>query len=185
MEPSRLLPPPQNAKVLAFRLPIYPTEHGNAVPDVDANIAEKLQWLALNEPSAIRMINEHLECVLRRLRPPPIKAHSAMTINLTSQMEYRALGIFDPGVLLAPPENRLGRKIHDVMPSDLMDVFDRCLYRAQRTERPSAYTFPVRDRIYKGTISVPSVDTVLVNVSKVLCAAVASCEVFCAMAGVV
>lgn len=91
-----------------------------------------------------------------------------MLINLTGHMEYRALTVNDPAVLLAPAEDRLGRKIHDVLPSALMDAFDRCVHRVHTTKRACTYMYPVKDVTYRGTITAPGRDTLIVSVARVV-----------------
>jgi hypothetical protein len=165
-------------KILNFRLPIVKPEPEIVIPTSDASFADKMQWLALNRPHTARYLQDQAEAVISRHRPKP----AAMLVNLTGHMEYRALNINDPAVLLAPPEDRLGRKVHDILPSALMDIFDRCVHRVHATRRSCSYTFPVRDVTFKGTVTAPSRDTIIVSVARVLCA-LASCEILAGVAG--
>ena len=162
--PSQTCSSESQSRVLKFRLPIFEKEPTIVVPGIDAQLIDKLQWLAINRPKSMKRIEDDVETMLRVHRP----ASPAMVINLTSQMEYRALTVNDPAVLLAPPENRIGRRIHDVLPGDLMDEVDRKLYQARATSTPSSYTFPVRHRMYQGTFYVPSGDTVLITVARLV-----------------
>lgn len=140
-----------------------------------------MQWMALVLPDTMQMIERQVEGVILPYRPPPAetgRTELAGIFNLNSQMEYRTFDVRDPAVLLASPEGRLGRKIHDILPSDLMDRFDRCLSRARKALRPATYTYPVNGVNYKATIVVPTRDTILVSLAKVL-GLVAACEVLC------
>jgi hypothetical protein len=149
-------------RVLTFRLPIT-VPAPIVAPSRDAQLTDKLQWLAINRPHTMRRICDQVEAVIALHRPQP----AAMLVNLTGQLEYRALTVNDPAALLVPAD-RLGRNVRDVMPSALLEVFDRTLDRVRKTHQPDSYTFPVKDQMYKGTIYVPSGDTVLVRVSKVV-----------------
>lgn len=91
-----------------------------------------------------------------------------MLVNLSADLEYRALTVNDPECLLASPEDRLGRKMRDILTSGLMYRFDHCLYRARKNGTSSTYVYPVRGVIYRGTIFAPTSDTVLVNVIRVV-----------------
>jgi hypothetical protein len=163
---------------LAFRLPNHAPAPEIIVPTSNAQVNDKLQWLAMNRPHTMQRLEHHVESIIQQHRPQP----AAMLINLTGHMEYRALKINDPAVLLAPPEDRLGRKIHDILPSALMEIFDRCVHRVHATGRACSYTFPVREATFKGTITAPSRDTIIVSVARVLCA-LASCEILAGVVG--
>jgi hypothetical protein len=99
-----------------------------------------------------------------------------MVFNLTGQMEYRAIEVHDPSVLIASPLDRLGRKIHNILPAVLMEHFDRATFQARKTGRPASYDFPVRDATFRATVAAPSKDSIIASVCKVLCA-ITSCEI--------
>jgi hypothetical protein len=164
------LPTPKiQTKVLAFRRPIDAAPE-IVVPAVNAQFWDKLQWFALHRPHILTMVHDRLEDVLVTLRPPPRKhkPETAMIFMLNEHMEYVTINVSDPSVLLAPAENRLGRKIHDLLPSALMDRFDRGIHCARKTGRPVTYTFPVNGVTCKGTIIAPTARTIIASVAKVL-----------------
>jgi hypothetical protein len=155
---------------LAFRLPNHAPAPEIIVPTSNAQVNDKLQWLAMNRPHTMRRLEQHIESIIQHHRTRP----AAMLFNLTGQLEYRALTVNDPDVLLASPDNRLGRRMHDIMPHALMDVFDRCLHTARATKTASTYRFPVRDQPYEGTILITTPDTIIVKIAKLLPALAAS-----------
>jgi hypothetical protein len=151
--------------VLAFRLPIRAPEPEIIVPASNAQLTDKLQWLALNRPHTMRRLDRHVESILAHHRPSP----AAAIAHLSGQLEYRALLVNDSSVLMAPAENRLGRKVHDVLPSKIMEAFDRHLYEARRTGTAQSFGYRTDSRHgCKITVAIPSVDTVIVSVSKVI-----------------
>jgi hypothetical protein len=129
-----------------------------------------IQWFTLNQPHTLELVHDCLRKVLHQMRPPPQKRkrETALLCTLNSQQEFRTVTVHDPSVLLAPAEGRLGRKIRDVLPSALMDRFDRALFRARRTEQPASYLFPVDGMMGRATILTPTADTIIISVSKVL-----------------
>jgi hypothetical protein len=155
--------------VLPFRSPIV-APPAVVLPADNASLPDMIQWFTLNQPHTLELVHECLRKVLHQMRPPPQKRkrESALLVTLNSQQEFRTVKVHDPSVLLSPAEGRLGRKMRDVLPSALMDRFDRALFKAKRTGKPSSYLFPVDETIGRGTVLTPTADTIIISVSKVL-----------------
>jgi hypothetical protein len=136
-----------------------------------------MQWLALHRPHTMQTLHDHIEHVIQKYRAalptvaptlPRTSPTPAAIFNLSADLEYRAVQIFDPAVQLAPAHDRIGRKMRDILPAELVARIERCVRRARKDRRPRSYTYAFGGNQWKGTVIAPTADTVILNVVKVL-----------------
>ena len=161
--------------LLAFRLPARKPDEPEPPPP-EAAFGDKLQWFAGNQPHVLEVLAHMAEAMLEEFRPakiyiprrrlPRFSPTPAMTVELTGDLRYRAIRVFDTDCLVAPIEGRIGKYMADVMPADLTARFMRCLERARRDLRPRSYTYQLNGITYRSTIFAPSEDTVAVTVTR-------------------
>lgn len=167
-------------KVIPFRLPTPPVDPLELVaPPEDAALADKLQWLALNLPHAMRALHHVVEGMLRRHRPPEVRtrrtsapplasSRPAMTLELTDTLEYRAVQVYDPAAVIIPPDALLNRRIYDVLPGDLCEKADRAIHQAKQTHRAVRYTHDHGDGLrWQRCVIAPAPDLIVATLTPV------------------
>lgn len=88
--------------------------------------------------------------------------------GLNARLEYVGFYASHPGVALGPVDGRLGRHVSDILPTDLVDLYDRTIHRATRDQRPAMFTYTAADgRFFTGQISAESPDNILVLVHQI------------------
>ncbi len=103
-----------HARLLAFRLPIRRSDDEPIPPPPpNAAFADKLQWLAVHRPHTLEPLADAVEAVLQTHRQPKIyipprrptpkfSPTPAMTMELSGDLRYRSLRVFDHACGSAP-----------------------------------------------------------------------------------
>jgi hypothetical protein len=144
------------------------------VPPVDSHIATKFQWCAQYRPRLLRSFESQMNAVMarereirasERRRVSALRSASplpAMTCELTGDLEYRSVQIYDPSVLAAPIHaRRIGRNAGDILPSDLVELIHAAVHRARQTQQPQQY----RWQGSTGRVISPTPDIIAISVT--------------------
>lgn len=114
-------------------------------------------------------VHEQVEHVIRKYRALAASARRpaptpAATFTFSSDLECRALHVFDTTMLIGPDPERIGRKMRDVWPADLFARIERCVKRAIKEKRARSFTYPHSGHTWKGTVIAVDPDTIIMNV---------------------